>query len=178
MARKVNPDPIGQPIHKPSAVDKTADELQVLKPDITLTLGGESITVHEYDFWTSMDIVYGQRGFLDDAVELLTNTSGEFRDAWEAIRSLFGRHAAYLKRAVAVAVERDVAWVESLGPRETDALLSTWWAVNGHFFLHEATVVIQGRLTRMRLAGSTSSSSSPAPDSETPTASADTPNDS
>lgn len=174
MAKRVSkPAPNGAGDAKAqSAAKKAADELRELHPALTLPLGGESITVKEYDFWTAMEVIYGDTAFLDAAVEVLANGN---RDPWEAVRSLFGRHAAYLKQAAAVAVGRDVAWVESLRPADTDTLMSSWWAVNGHFFLHEAVVVIRGRTAKSRLAGPISSSPSPAPDSATSTASADTP---
>lgn len=156
-----------------SAAHKAADELRELHPSLNLSLGGEPITVKEYDFWTAMEVIYADTAFLDAAVEVLANGK---RDPWEAVRSLFGRHAAYLKQAASVSVGRDVAWVESLGPADTDTLMSSWWAVNGHFFLHEAVVVIRGRTAKSRLAGPTSSSPSPAQGSEISTASANTPN--
>lgn len=155
-----------------SAAQKAADELRELHPALTLSLGGESITVKEYDFWTAMEVIYADTAFLNAAVEVLANGN---RDPWEAVRSLFGRHAVYLKNAAAVSVGRDVAWVESLRPADTDTLMSSWWAVNGHFFLHEAVVVIRGRTAKSRLAGPTSSSLSPTPDSATSIASASTP---
>jgi hypothetical protein len=172
MARKLPSERAAAPRRRSSAVEKTADDLQVLRPDIAIEIAGESITVREYTFWESMDIVYRDRGFLDDVVALLNDSD---RDPWEAVRSLFGRHAAYLKVAAAASVNRDVAWIEQLGARDTDILMSSWWAVNGHFFIHEATVVIKGRMTRARSAGSMSSPGSPLQASATPIASAVTP---
>lgn len=152
---------------------KQAEELKELNPQISLPLGGEMITVKEYDFWTAMDVIWGDSTFLDAAIELLLHDE---RDPWEAVRSLFGRHRQYLKHAASVAAGRDVAWVESLGPSDTDTLMSAWWAVNGHFFLHEAVVVIRGRTQKAKaLAGLNSSSPSPTPGSATSTASESTP---
>lgn len=175
MAKRVTkPAPKGAGLAaKQAAAAKAAEELSELHPVLTLSLGGKSVAVKEYDFWTAMDVIYADTAFLDAAVDLLANTA---RDPWEAVRSLFGRHAAYLKNAAAVSTGRDVAWVESLGPADTDTLMSSWWAVNGHFFLHEAVVVIRGRTAKSRLAGPTSSSPSPAQGSEISTASANTPN--
>lgn len=175
MARKLPDDPVGTVQPGKSAAQEAADELQVLHPELTVPVGGEQVVVREYDFWTSMDIIYSRRAFLDDAIALLSESK---LDPWEAVRGLFGRHAAYLKSAAAVATGRDVPWVESLTPRETDTLMSAWWAVNGHFFLHEAVVVMRGRAVKSRLTGPTSSSHSATPDSATSTASDATPNDS
>lgn len=170
MARKVTPAASSSAAERDSA----AEELAIMNPDITLTLGEESVVVSEYSFWDAMDVVYGEgRRFLDDVVAMLEAGNG---DAWEQVRSLIGRHRSYLLRAIARSVGRGQGWVEGLSSHDADALFSTWWAVNARFFLREATVVITGRLAAKRSAGPKSSPLSPAPDSAAPTASAtDTP---
>lgn len=145
-----------------------------MQPDITLQLGDESVVVREYSFWDGLDVVYAEgRAFLDDVVASLEDESA---DAWEQVRALVGRHRAYLVGAIARSTDRDPDWVQGLPARHADALFSTWWAVNGHFFLHEATVVIRGRRAAKASAGPKSSPRSPAPGSAQPTASGtDTP---
>ncbi|HIY72251.1 MAG TPA: hypothetical protein H9827_12390 [Candidatus Luteimonas excrementigallinarum] len=157
-----------------AGADPAAKELAVMQPDITLQLGDESVVVREYSFWDGLDVVYSDgRAFLDDVVAGLAAGNA---DAWEQVRGLVGRHRGYLVRAIARAVDRDPEWVQGLAARNADALFSIWWAVNGHFFLHEATVVIRGRLVAKESAGPKSSPPSPAPDSAPPTASGtDTP---
>jgi len=174
MSRELPPeDPVGPVRQGKSAVTTTADDLAVLNPDITLPLAGGEVTVREYGFWKAQEIIYQDRAFLDDCIHQLSSTAV---DPWEGVRSLAGRHSAYLRLAIAVACERPVTWVESLSPRETDQVFSTWWAVNGHFFLHEATVVLRGRLARMvsRSPGRPSSASSDSHSGSTPGASATT----
>lgn len=171
MNRLPPEDPIGEPIARASTAEPAVDALEVLNPGVEITLAGERLRVREYEFFESMDLIYAQRGFLDDVVHLLAGK--EAGDPWEYVRALFGKHAAYLKRIAGVSVGRDVAWVESLGAREKDALMSAWWAVNGHFFLHEATVVIGGRRSRERRSVGTNSST---PLAATSSASAGTPN--
>ncbi len=144
----------------------------MLHPSVPLVLAGRKVTVREYTFWESMDIIYSEREFLDAVVALLLDNRG---DAWEAVRALMGRHRVYLKRAAALATDTDVEWIDQLAARDTDTLMSTWWAVNGHFFLHEATVVIRGRATKARLVGPSSSSPSQPMGSETSIASGNTP---
>lgn len=171
MARKVTPAASQPPAAAP---DAAAGELAVMQPDIALQLDGEQVVVREYSFWDGMEVVYADgRAFLDDVVASLEAGNA---DAWEQVRALVGRHQGYLLHAIAKAVERDPDWVKGLGARHADALFSTWWAVNGHFFLHEATVVIRGRLAVKASAGPKSSPPSPAQDSATPPASGtDTP---
>lgn len=174
MARKVDDKPAALP---PAAQRTTApeDELRILAPDVDLVLAGEPVTVREYDFFQSMEIVYGDRAFLDDVMEAI---AGNTQDVWEVVRSLFGKHQGFLKRAACASVDKPVEWLATLRAKEQDRLMSTWWAVNGHFFLHEATVVLRGRISRIRLDGPTSSSSSPTLDSATSAASDATPSDS
>lgn len=170
MARKVDKPAPPQPAAGP---DPAADALAVMQPDIKLTIAGREITVREYDFFESMEVVYGEPAFIEDAYAVLTSTD---RDPWEAMRPLFGRHRGYCKRAAAQAAGVDVEWIEGLkNPRDVDTLMSTWWAVNGHFFVHEVAVMVRGRRGRKASAGTTSSPASPPTDSAPPTASADTP---
>lgn len=174
MARKLPADAVGTPVKgSTSAAKEAADELQVMRPDVPLTLAGRELVVREYTFWESMDVVYAEPAFLDAVIDLLT---GSDRDPWEAIRSLFGRFQSFLKSAAATSAGVEAEWIDTLRPRDVDVLMSTWWAVNGHFFLHEAAVKLRGRRTKAELsAGPTSSPASPAPDSATPTASGGTP---
>lgn len=171
MARKVNPTASSTPAAGP---DPAAKELAVMQPDIPLQLGDEHVVVREYSFWDGLDVVYAEgRAFLEDVVGSLQDESA---DAWEQVRALVGRHRGYLVNAIAKATGREPDWVEGLPARHADTLFSTWWAVNGHFFLHEATVVIRGRLAPKASAGPKSSRRSPAPDSAHPIASGtDTP---
>ena len=169
MARKVTPaDQQGAAAGVDPAAAAAANELAVMRPDVSLTLSDQPVTVREYSFWDAMDIVYGQRGFLDDVARLLEDGAG---DAWERVRAIFGRHRDYLRRAIALSTGQPLAWIDGLAPRELDALLSTWWAVNGHFFLHEATVVIRGRRAAKASAGPKSSPPSQPQGSDAPIAS-------
>ena len=163
MARHLPPsDPVGEIRAPASAADPAADALAVQNPDITLVVAGQSVTVREYTFWQAQDVVYRDRAFLDDCIALLSDNAV---DLWVGVRGMAGRHAAYLQSAIAVATGRDVAWVQQLSPRDTDSVFTTWWSVNGHFFVGEATVVVLDRLARKvrKSAGTPSSLSSASP---------------
>lgn len=169
------PDPVGpaQPA-KSAAPSEAADALAVMRPELKLTIAGREIVMREYDFFESMEIVYEDEAFLEGCLQAFTGAGG--REPWEAMRPLFGRHRAFCKRAAALAAGVDVEWIEGLrDPRDVDTLMSSWWAVNGHFFVHEVAVLLRGRRAMTASAGTKSSPASPPTDSGAPTASADTP---
>ncbi|MGE4459101.1 MAG: DUF6631 family protein [Stenotrophomonas sp.] len=145
----------------PAAGATPAAGTPVLNPDISLSINGERVTVREYSFFEAMDVVYADRGFLDDCVVILAAPG---QDPWEAVRALVGRHRTFLVSAIATSCDREIAWVIGLPPKEQDRLFSTWWAVNGHFFLQEAAVVLRSRnAAASRSTGTSSSATSPAP---------------
>ncbi|KRG65803.1 hypothetical protein ABB27_14630 [Stenotrophomonas terrae] len=158
MARLLNSAPAAAA--KPSAGPAPAEGTPVLNPDITLPLGGEQVTVREYSFFEAMGVVYTDRSFLDDCVALL---SAAAQDPWEAVRSLVGRHRGFIVGAIAAACDRPESWVLGLEPLEQDRLFSTWWAVDGHFFVQEAAVVLRSRRVASPSTGKPSSANSPLP---------------
>lgn len=145
-----------------------------MRPEIKLSIADREIVMREYDFFESMEIVYDDPAFLEGCLQAFTAGGG--RDPWEAMRPLFGKHRAFCKRAAALAAGVEVEWIEGLAnPRDVDALMSAWFAVNGHFFVHEVAVMLRGRRAKAASAGPKSSPASPPTDSATPTASAATP---
>ncbi|WP_282271796.1 DUF6631 family protein, partial [Stenotrophomonas sp. PS02298] len=145
----------------PPAAPRGRGGTPILNPDITLPINGERVTVREYSFFEAMDVVYADRGFLDDCVVILAAPG---QDPWEAVRALVGKHRTFLVGAIATSCERTPAWVMELPPKEQDRLFSTWWAVNGHFFLQEAALVLRSRnAAASRSTGTLSSATSPAP---------------
>ncbi|NLC60144.1 MAG: hypothetical protein GX761_02530 [Gammaproteobacteria bacterium] len=154
--------------------DPAAKELAVMRPELKLTIAGREIVMREYDFFESMEIVYEDPGFLEGCLQAFT--ANDARDPWEAMRPLFGKHRAFCKRAAALAAGVEVEWIEGLAnPRDVDTLMSAWFSVNGHFFVHEVAVMLRGRRAKAASAGPKSSPASPPTDSAPPTASAATP---
>jgi hypothetical protein len=156
----------------------TADDLAILHPDRTLTLGGRAITLREYGFFEGLDVADRAAAFIADLI--LASDDGALRYAH--VRRLFGRHRAVIPAIAAQAGDVEVAWLEALPPDDLELYLATWFAVNAAFFVRE--VLAELRETQLReaqrlatgaSAGAISSPDSPPPDTARPTSSDDAP---
>lgn len=156
----------------------TADDLAILHPDRTLTLGGRAITLREYGFFEGLDVADRAAAFIADLI--LASDDGALRYAH--VRRLFGRHRAVIPAIAAQAGDVEVAWLEALPPDDLELYLATWFAVNAAFFVRE--VLAELRETQLRevqrlaagaSAGAISSPNSPPPDTARPTSSDDAP---
>jgi hypothetical protein len=160
------------PAEAPSA-DETAsvaDDLVVLHPDLTLVIGGRSVTIREYGFFEGLDVADRASAFIADLIA--ASDDGTLRYA--QVRRLYGRHRAVIPAIAAQAADVDVAWLEALPPDELELVLATWFAVNAAFFVRE--VLAELRETTLReahvlaagtSAGASVSSDSPEADSAT-----------
>ena len=155
-----------------------ADDLAILHPDRTLTLGGRAITLREYGFFEGLDVADRAAAFIADLI--LASDDGALRYAH--VRRLFGRHRAVIPAIAAQAGDVEVAWLEALPPDDLELYLATWFAVNAAFFVRE--VLAELRETQLReaqrlaagaSAGAISSPDSPPPDTARPTSSDDAP---
>jgi hypothetical protein len=171
MARKVSKGNQEQ-IAAPST---GADDLAVLHPDITIQIAGRSVTVREYGLLEGLRVRNYMRPF---AVELEQMLSGGSEVLVEDVMDAIGVHVSLVHRALAQSIAEpgaeasdvDLRWIATLKDLEGDHLVSTWWGVNGLFFLRQATRRVAERARRKALAGATSMPSSAQPDTATPTA--------
>lgn len=173
MAKKVTP--ATQAAAEP---DSAAAELAELSPDITLTLADRQITVREYGFFEGLDVAHRSSAFIGDMHDQCRD--GQLR--YDRIRRLFGKHADVVVAIAAEAAGVEPEWVRSLGKDDAETFMSTWFAVNAGFFVHEVVVEMREERQREQLlagakgpAGTNSSSSSPPPDSDPSTTSAASP---
>jgi hypothetical protein len=166
------------PAASTSDATATADDLAILHPDRTLTLGGRAITLREYGFFEGLDVADRAAAFIADLI--LASDDGALRYAH--VRRLFGRHRAVIPAIAAQAGDVEVAWLEALPPDDLELYLATWFAVNAAFFVRE--VLAELRETQLReaqrllagaSAGAISSPDSPPPDTARPTNSDDAP---
>lgn len=166
-----------------SDANAAADDLAILHPDRTLTLGGRAITLREYGFFEGLEIADRAAAFIADLI--LASDDGALRYAH--VRRLFGRHRAVIPAIAAQAGDVEVAWLEALSPDDLELYLATWFAVNAAFFVREVLAELREehlREAQLRAAqdlaagasaGAISSPNSPPPDTARPTSSDDAP---
>lgn len=171
MAKKVDPAAT-QPAAEP---DSAAAELAELSPNITLTLAGRQVTLREYGFFEGLDVAHRAAEFIADMHDQCRG--GELR--YDRIRRLFGKHADVVVPIAAQAADVEPEWVRGLGKNDAETFMSTWFAVNAGFFVHEVVVEMREERQRAaaaeRLAGTSSSPNSPPPASAPSTTSDDSP---
>lgn len=168
MARKV-----GQ--HAPAAEPSSAaGDLSALKPDITLTIAGRKVTIREYGFFEGLEAADHAAGFIADLGAQCADGSLTYM----RVRRLFGLHQAPVIAIAAQAGNVEPEWLRSLSSKDAELFMSTWFAVNSSFFVHELVVEeqVKAQAQRSRVTaptGSVSSPASPAPGSATSSASVD-----
>lgn len=168
MARKLDSNA------KPASVAKDAglDDLNVLAPDVTLELGGRSITVREYRFMQGLAVRVSAKPLIDDVEAFVAD--GEATDAGiEDYVELLAKHAALVRTLMADSIEgADAAWIDTLNDVDGQLLLLTWWGVCGRFFVRVVAARLRDRLLakvrRAASAGPTSMPNSPQPDTAMP----------
>lgn len=174
MARRAPEQGSGPAARTPGPAAKAAgsDDLAVMYPDTTLTLAGRSVVVREYRFDESCDVLAAAVPLIADIADL---AEGESLTWGRVKRRLYAQRRLVLPLA-ALAGDVECAWLEALPAALGEQYLQAWWAVNGHFFVAEAAVLmVERQEQRKTFAGRTSSSSSPLPASAHPNASAGTP---
>ena len=173
MARRATPQ-------APAAAepDSAASGLSALKPDVTLEIGGRKITIREYEFFEGLEVANQAARFIADMHELCAG--GSF--TYSRVRRLFGVHQAEVIAIAAQAGGVEPEWLRGLKPSDAEYYMSTWFAVNSGFFVHELVVEEQVRAQARRAPsnpqsiGLASSPASPLPGSATSTGSDDSPN--
>ncbi len=164
-------------IEKPQPVEDHQNDLEILNPERQLRIQGELITVREYGFVEGLKIRPIAQPFIDSLGELFR--SGGL--STDGVIDVVAEHLDAVLQLVATAADVDRAWIEQLNDADGQALLMTWWGVNGPFFVRALqTRAITDLLEAQRKADQTSAGPTSMPTSSptdtTSTASAATPN--
>lgn len=163
----------------PSAADPSAaEQLEVLHPEMSLSIAGRDIVVREYEFYDGLEVAHQAEAFIADMHK--SCKQGGLRYA--KVRRLFGVHRDVVTTIAARSADVDVDWVRGLKAADAEVFLSAWFSVNAGFFVREVGMELReeqqlAALARS-LAGRTSSPASPRPVMATSRPSGDTPNDS
>ncbi|GAB3755186.1 DUF6631 family protein [Lysobacter olei] len=169
MARKA-------PKAAPDAVEPSsaASDLSALQPDVAITIAGRKLTIREYAFFEGLEVA-------DRAAAFITDMHAQCADGsltYARVRRLFGKHQTAVVAIAAQAADVELEWLQGLSPSDAELFMSTWFAVNSGFFVHELVVEmqVQRRSAQPSSTGLASSPASPPPGSATSTDSPDSPN--
>ncbi|MBA1147422.1 hypothetical protein H0Z60_10175 [Ectothiorhodospiraceae bacterium WFHF3C12] len=139
--------------------EQDAEDLEVLLPDRTLTVGGEEITVREFRFGDSFRVVPLARPILADLAALRgTESNGEDLAVFE---DLLARHWERILDLIAISADRPREWIERLPDQDGQTLAWTFWAVNGPFFMRRLVADELTRTSRKESGPGSSTSSTP-----------------
>jgi hypothetical protein len=133
---------------KETAQDGKDDDLQILHPDMDIKINGEALTVREYGFVEGLRLRPLIKPILAAITELFDSGAEVTVDH---VLGLLADHYETALQLVAVSIDRDMAWMESLGDKEGQELMMVWWAVNGPFFVRSVKrAKLAQALTRSR----------------------------
>lgn len=157
----------------PAAAEQpsAAEQLQVLDPNLALTVAGRDIVIREYGFHEGLAVAHKASGFIADMQASCKD--GSLR--YTRIRRLFGVHADVVTAIAAQAADVEVDWVRALKGADAELFMSAWFSVQTGFFVGEVALELREEQHRAALAamatGTAFSSDLPAPDSATSTGS-------
>jgi hypothetical protein len=130
---------------KTEAKPETADELEVLAPDRTLDINGETITVREFRFLEGLRAATHARPILKDMTEIFAQGEGQ-EPALEELEDIFSRHADAFLALMSLSIGKPVEWFAGLSDMEGRLLLLAFWEVNSRFFMSR---LVLGAITRL-----------------------------
>ena len=142
---------------KKESAAQAAEDLNVIFPDLTITINGQPVSVLEYPFMTWLEI----KSACGDLIEALAEFLGQ-QDNINAdeILEFFENHFHEIQPLVLKSLNAPIQ-LDQLSDTEIQNLLFAWWQVNKHFFLRSAFRLIR---TKTQSDGQTSSNALSATD--------------
>ena len=132
-----------------------ADDLAILQPSRTLSLGDRTVTVRELGFFESLRLNESIAALVGDLVRLTDDGNVDLG----RLHRVCALHLDATVELLAQASDQSVEWVHSLSAAHGDLLLLTFWAVNADFFLQRLLSALE--LQRQAPAEATGPASSP-----------------
>lgn len=148
-------------------------DAEVLFPDQVVMIAGERVVVREFRYLEGLEVAALARPLL----ERLRQLHAEGRPAPAMLEALLVEHHALVATLMAMACDRDAAWVAALSDRDGIALAAAFWRANSGFFMRRLALHLGMERTLGALLAilcpspSSSTPSSPAAMAETPTTS-------
>jgi len=126
-----------------------ADEFEILFPEREVTLStGERISVNEYGMRDGLRVDAFAGPMIADLHALLSQKLDDNTVLIE-LNAVFGRHEDIVMRAIAIATDRPVDWVDALSDPDGLKLRMTWWGVNSSFFTNRLVQIGQAKLSHL-----------------------------
>jgi hypothetical protein len=123
-----------KPAPTPQA-DNPAEELDILHPERTVTVGALRLVIREYGHMEWMRLLPAARPVIDAIAGMLeAGREPAYEEAFEAIAA----NADALLPLVAQAADIAPEELAALAPDTGELVLMTWWGVNGRFFIGRA----------------------------------------
>lgn len=148
------------------------EDLAILHPEREITVGGRKLTVREYGFVEGLRLAAIAAPIVQD-LAAISGGDGTLL-GYAALQTVFANHADAVVDMIAQACDQPRDWIaEHLSDGDGQALLMTWWAVNGPFFVRRVVQALQMRAALGAFAGAKSTPPSSRP-ATTPSASGTT----
>lgn len=152
---------------------KAADDLAVLHPERTLTIGGAVVTLREYSFVDGLKL-RGLYAPFFDALYARIEQNDFHAPTLDVVESVVAEHLDALITLISHAAGVEEAWVRGLNDEDGHELMNAWWLVNAHFFIRRVSAKIA--LTKVKAKkqaesspdGQTSTTDSSSPDTAKP----------
>lgn len=122
-------------VEAPAITMAPENELDVLHPERTVTVGSRLVTMREYGFVEGIRLRVVAKPFIATLHELFKAREVPH---YEAVQDIIASHIDLVLRMSAQAADVEPEWVEKLSGQDGELLLLMWWGVNGGFFMRAA----------------------------------------
>jgi len=114
--------------------DEGAKDLSILVPDITLEIGGRTVTVREPRFLQGLRIRAKAHALARDLTASIKGGEGLTDDVLDVL----ARHDALVKELICDVTEgADAEWIDGLSDIDGETLMLAWWTCFGPFFIRQ-----------------------------------------
>jgi len=154
------------PEPKPTATHAPADELDVLFPDVDLTVrdpdtgAAVELTVREFRFLEGLRAQATARPFTEALAEVIGTADESALDA-PAIAGVLAEHGETWLALTAAACDRDPEWLARLRDVDGDAVSEAMWSANGGFFMRRVVAAVAAARKGVKRGSRSPSSSTP-----------------
>lgn len=103
--------------------------------DQVVTIRGEAVVMREFRYGEGLKITAGATDFLTGLRELVDAADKDGGADIDGINGLIAQHAELWTSMIAIACDREPAWVAALSDQDAMRLQLAFWAANKNFFM-------------------------------------------